>query len=189
MGLDPCRWELTVSQAVQYDADDEGMSRAELEARKIIIPIIRYEKVGLSWVYGNLFREETFEKDGEIISQSKYTELRIAKSKYPIPVHAFYQPKNVGHAPIWTDIQVRQHREYISQGIEGIPLGHYPTWSSKLGDYNGYKVLGGGGDHGGLFGRRSKSRLSERQLQETLAQAWELFKAVFMMGINGNLSI
>jgi hypothetical protein len=100
MGLDPCRWELTVSQAVQYDADDEGMSRAELEARKIIIPIIRYEKVGLSWVYGNLFREETFEKDGEIISQSKYTELRIAKSKYPIPVHAFYQPKNVGHAPI-----------------------------------------------------------------------------------------
>lgn len=171
--------------AGQYVAYNSGVSRAELEARMIIIPIIRKERVGLSWIYGNLFREVIFEKDGEMVSQSSYAELREAKAKFPIPISAFYQPKNVSCNCILTNGQIRQHRAYLAQGLNNIPLGHYAPWSSKLGDLNGYKILGGEGPHGTLFGKRTQSRLSKRDQEVTLAQARQLFKAVVMLGVNG----
>ena len=93
--LDPCQWASMVRLTDRYCSYALGVSRAELEARKIVIPLIRKEKVGLWWVYANLFREETFERNGTIVTESRYAELRTAKTRFPIPVHAFYQPKNV----------------------------------------------------------------------------------------------
>ena len=89
---------------VRGSADDSGISRAEYEAKKIIIPIIRNEKMGKSWVYSNLFKTEIFEKDGEMREESPYAELQQAKLDYPIPAHAFYVSKNVSLTNLWLSL-------------------------------------------------------------------------------------
>jgi hypothetical protein len=72
-----------------------GIARADKEARILIIPVIRSAKVGMSWVMCNLHRTWTFEKDGEILEQSKYPALESAKAQFPIPSHAFFRGYDV----------------------------------------------------------------------------------------------
>jgi len=84
-----------VSLACETSAHGSGISRADYEAKKIIIPVIREEKMGMAWVMANLFRTEALERDGEMIEESVFAELRKAKQDFPIPNHAFYVSKNV----------------------------------------------------------------------------------------------
>jgi hypothetical protein len=68
-----------------------GIARAEKEARMLILPFIRESDVGQAWVQCNLHRTWAFEKNGEMVEESRYPALEDAKARFPIPLHAFFQ--------------------------------------------------------------------------------------------------
>lgn len=72
-----------------------GIARAEKEARMLILPFIRESDVGQSWVMCNLHRTWAYERNGEMLEESRYPALEEAKTKFPIPQHAFYQGSDV----------------------------------------------------------------------------------------------
>jgi hypothetical protein len=138
----------------------------------------------MSFVLANLFRTVTFEKDGEVVEESGYPELRKAKKEFPIPDHAFFQGRDVSLLEkLDTDTQYVRHKAYMDRGVKDITLSSYAPWVNLIGP-NGYSVVSKAGKGGGLLGDHRSSNYSEEALDDMRLKCRKLMKGMQVLGLH-----